>query len=104
MEYSSGVGVGLRQRDASKAIAELVELGYLEALPATDRRQRRIRLSDSGWKAIRFARRTRRLIEARLRKTAGASQYDEAKRIVLECLDALGGLERVRARRVRGPE
>jgi len=101
----SEIGERMRvsQQAASKAIAELVALGYVEVEPADDRRQRCVRLSDRGWAAVRFARRTRRHIEARLRKAAGSSQYDDAKRIVLTCLDALGGLGAVRSRRVREP-
>jgi len=93
----------ISQQAASKVVAELVALGYLEALRAKDRRQRRIRLSESGWRAVQFARRTRRTIDARLVKAVGARQYRQTKGIVLNCLDALGSLERIRARRIREP-
>lgn len=91
------------QQAASKAIAELVELGYVEALASADRRQRRIRLSKRGWEAVRFARRGRRQLEARLRKAVGAERYENARAVILECLDALGGMATIRGRRIPIP-
>jgi DNA-binding MarR family transcriptional regulator len=91
------------QQAASKTVAELIQLGVLEASPAKDRRAKRIRLSRRGWKAVEFSRRARKQVEQRLLATAGKKNYAKAKAILLACLQGLGGIERIRARRVRQP-
>src|SRR5579862_2347352 len=47
------------QQAASKSVAELIRLGVLDAVPAADRRAKRIRLSQHGWKCVRTARQLR---------------------------------------------
>jgi DNA-binding MarR family transcriptional regulator len=91
------------QQAASKSVAELIRLGVLEAEPGEDRRERRIRLSERGWQAVRTARRHRREIERRLLRALGAARYQRAKSILIEALEALGGAGRIRTRRVRQP-
>jgi DNA-binding MarR family transcriptional regulator len=95
--------MNVTQQAASKSIAELVRYGVVESREATDRRARRIRLSKRGWAAVRVSRRARHSIEARLQRTVGRRSYDDAKATLIACLDALGGMSRVRARRVRSP-
>jgi DNA-binding MarR family transcriptional regulator len=89
------------QQAASKAIAELVRLGVVEAIVSKDRRTKRIRLSNRGWRSIRFVRKVRSQIERRLIRAVGASQYDETRTILLQCFDELGGIGRIRSRRIR---
>src|SRR5215467_10952268 len=60
--------MNVSQQAVSKSIAELVKHGVVESLPATDRRARRVRLSTRGWNAVRFTRRARQTIEARLQR------------------------------------
>jgi DNA-binding MarR family transcriptional regulator len=91
------------QQAASKAVAELLRLGVLEATDAADRRTKRIRLSARGWRSVKLARQKRRQIEKRLVKAVGASKYEEGKKILLRCLGELGGIERIRSRQIRQP-
>ena len=95
--------MNVSQQAASKSIAELVKHGVVESRPASDRRARRIRLSKRGWDAVRSSRRIRRTIEIRLQRAVGEKPYDDAKATIMACLDALGGLSRVRTRRIRMP-
>jgi DNA-binding MarR family transcriptional regulator len=95
--------MAVTQQAASKVVAELVDLGVLVASPGEDRRAKRIRLSRRGWEAVRLGRRARRQIEARLAKAVGARGYAAARATIARCLDTLGGVERIRARRIRSP-
>jgi len=88
------------QQAASKVVAELVRLGLLEVSAGEDRRAKRIRLSRRGWKAVRLGRQTRRRIERRLTKAVGARAYATARSLIVNCLEALGGLDHIGARRV----
>lgn len=92
------------QQAASKTVAELAELGVVELAPAADRRSRRARLSLRGWSMVRLGRQVRKHIENRLIHVAGAEQYESTKAAVTAYLEALGGMERVRSRRVRLPQ
>jgi DNA-binding MarR family transcriptional regulator len=92
------------QQAASKTVAELAELGIVELSPSDDRRAKTVKLSERGWAGVQFARRARRQIERRLIGAAGAARYSEAKTIVADCLKALGGMQRVRTRRVLPPQ
>src|SRR5579862_7093124 len=89
------------QQAASKTVAELVRLGVLEAVPARDRRAKRIRLSRRGWRAVEFSRRARRQVERRLLAVAGKKDDAKSKGVLTACLEGLGGIERIRTRRVR---
>src|SRR5262245_15985457 len=95
--------MAVTQQAASKAVADLVRLGLVDVTASTDRRERRIRLSRRGWQAVRFARRTRSRIDARLIALVGRSDYRRVKRVLITCLDALGGVEQIRQRRIRAP-
>jgi DNA-binding MarR family transcriptional regulator len=95
--------MNISQQAASKSIAELAKHGVVESRPAADKRTRRIRLSKRGWDAVRFSRRSRQAIEAQLRRTVGETSYRDARATLIACLDALGGLGQVRARRIRSP-
>jgi DNA-binding MarR family transcriptional regulator len=94
----------ISQQAASKVIAELAKLEIVEVRTAANRREKRVRLSARGWEAVRRGRMTRRRIERRVIGEVGAKDYDQAKSILLRCLTALGGLERIRARRIRSPQ
>jgi DNA-binding MarR family transcriptional regulator len=88
------------QQAASKVIAELVKLEILEIGKAADGRAKNVRLSRLGWNAVHEGRRIRRRIERRLIHIAGAENYDRANSILSACLKGLGGMERVRSRRI----
>jgi len=93
----------ITQQAASKIVAELIGLGVLEALPAKDKRAKRIRLSQEGWRCVRLGRRARTRIDKLLVRAAGRKRYENAKSTLLTCLRALGGVERIRSRRIRAP-
>ena len=94
--------MGVSQQAASKAAAELERLGYLERSPdPADARVRRLALSARGREAVAAGRDAR----ARGRGRAGASRSGPRRaaalrRALLDALEAAGGVEAVRARRV----
>jgi DNA-binding MarR family transcriptional regulator len=91
------------QQAASKIVAELIHLGILEAVPAKDRRAKRIRLSHRGWSCVKLGRRVREQITSRLIAAVGREACEQAKSTLVTCLRALGGIERIRSRRIRAP-
>jgi len=94
----------ITQQATSKAVSELVTLGVLELIVGSDRREKAVRLSKRGWTLVRLGRRARRSIERQLIRIAGREEYGQAKLVLAACLDALGGTERVRLRRVLPPQ
>lgn len=89
------------QQAASKVVAELCELGYVErTIDPHDARIRRIRLTEQGLRAVAVARAARTELDERL---SGALPVDEVRRMLASALDALGALPRIRGRRVRPP-
>jgi DNA-binding MarR family transcriptional regulator len=94
----------MTQQGASKVVAELTGLGYLDRVTeAGDARVRRVTLSLRGKAAVEAARQARRDIESQLMATCGAGRLRTARRVLLSALDDLGGLEAVRRRRVPLP-
>ena len=91
------------QQAASKVIAELIALGIFEASPALDRRSKRIRLSDRGQRLVKTSRQLRTRIEKRLLSEIGTPAYEAARTTLVQCLEKLGGVDRIRSRRVRAP-
>src|SRR5579864_6042330 len=91
------------QQAASKMVAELIRLGIVEAISAKDRRAKRIRLSQRGWQCVQLGRRSRTRIDYVLIRAAGKKSYENAKSALLTYLQALGGIERIRSRRIRAP-
>jgi DNA-binding MarR family transcriptional regulator len=94
--------LGVSQQGASKTVAELVALGYLEASPARDRRARSISLSERGRASVAVARRLRARIEQRLASKHG-SALAKARELLAKVLEELGGAEAIRSRTVREP-
>jgi DNA-binding MarR family transcriptional regulator len=91
------------QQAGSKMVAELIHLGLVEAVSDKDRRTKRIRLSERGWNCVQLGRRLRARLEKRLIRSTGKKNYDHARATVLNCLQALGGVDRIRSRRIRAP-
>jgi DNA-binding MarR family transcriptional regulator len=96
------------QQAASKSVAELEALGYVErTTDAGDARVRRVRLSERGQSAVAHSRRLRAQLESRLARTFvrkhGARAVSRTRALLAQALGALGGLEAVRARRVVVP-
>lgn len=95
--------MGVTQQAASKMVAGLIELGVIEATTAADRRAKTIRLSKRGWQNVEQSRKVRAEIDRRLEKTLGKKAYSRAKERLIACLEELGGVGRIRGRRVRQP-
>ncbi|MQY05563.1 MarR family winged helix-turn-helix transcriptional regulator [Actinomadura macrotermitis] len=94
----------MTQQGASKAVAELERLGYVERVPGErDARVRLVALTARGRAAVEAARSARRELEERLRARCGEQGLDETRRMLVELLDELGGTEAVRRRDVRPP-
>lgn len=91
------------QQGASKVVAEMVAIGLLEDCPSHDRRTRRVRLSEQGWKFVKFTRRTRSKLERKLLGKVGQQGYDITRETLIQCLEKLGKLDRILSRRVRAP-
>jgi DNA-binding MarR family transcriptional regulator len=94
--------LGVSQQAASKSVAELVTLGYLESAPDADKRARAIRLSARARASIAVSRLFRAKLEKKLTKKHGAA-LDEARALLASVLEELGGGATVRARAVREP-
>ncbi|WP_051256818.1 MarR family transcriptional regulator [Cystobacter fuscus] len=91
------------QQAASKTIAELEKLGYVEETRSEDARVRRVRLSSRGQAAVDKSRAARAGLEERLRRDHGSRAVEEARKLLASALDSLGGTQAVRARKVRSP-
>ncbi len=96
--------MGVSQQAASKSVRELERLGVVEIRRLADRRAKEVRLSERGWKMVLHARASRADIESKLLRHVGARRYEQAQRTIRDCLELLGGVERIRSRRVREPE
>ncbi|WP_084963648.1 MarR family winged helix-turn-helix transcriptional regulator [Thermoactinospora rubra] len=98
------VKLEVTQQGASKAVAELERLGYAERFAdPRDARVRRVRLTSRGRDAVEAARRARRSLEERFRRRIGEDQLGEARAVLADLLDELGGTGAVRRREVRPP-
>ncbi len=98
------VRMDVTQQAASKAVAELEALGYVErSVDAGDGRVRRVGLSDRGRAAVAATRAARADIARELGDTVGGDRVEEARRAALDALEWAGGADAVRARRVRPP-
>jgi DNA-binding MarR family transcriptional regulator len=95
--------MGVTQQAASKGVAELIHLGLAEAVSEKDRRAKRIRLAQRGRNCVRLGRRLRAKLEKELIRSAGKKNYENAKATIVNCLELLGGVERIRSRRIRAP-
>jgi len=93
----------ISQQAVSKFVAEMARHGMVEYVSAKDKRVTIVRLSSRGWNAVRFARRTRKQLERRLQKAVGVRRYQAAQEVLAACVAALGGVRRVRKRRVPLP-
>ena len=91
------------QQAASKVIADLERLGYVERTrDPKDARIHRVRLSERGDECVRTSRRARARLTRKLTKRHGAP-LEAARALLAKVLEDLGGARAVRARRVRAP-
>jgi DNA-binding MarR family transcriptional regulator len=96
--------MGVTQQAVSKTIAELVRLGVVEITPAEDRRAKQVSLSARGWDAVQQARQSRSRVEDRLLRHIGPQRYSEVQSTLRDCLTLLGGVNRIKRRKIRQPE
>jgi DNA-binding MarR family transcriptional regulator len=94
--------LGISQQAASKTVAELVELGYLETAATADRRARAITLSDKALASVALVRKVRAKLEQRLVDKHGAA-VAKARALLAAVLEDLGAAEVVRTRSIREP-
>ena len=94
--------LGVTQQAASKSIAELLELGYVESAAGEDKRARSITLSKRGHDALAITRKLRTKIEAKIVTKHGAAVH-KAELLLAQVLAELGGAPAVRTRTVREP-
>lgn len=96
--------LGISQQAASKAVRELVDLGYVElASDESDRRRKTAALTDRGHRAVAVARTTRAELDARVRAAVGERRFETALVVLQEAMTELGLDEAVRSRRVGPP-
>jgi DNA-binding MarR family transcriptional regulator len=96
--------LGITQQAASKAVRELVDLGYVVlAADETDRRRKQAELTDKGREAVALARTARAELDARLRAVVGERRFATALGVLDQAMTELGLEEAVRARRVPPP-
>jgi DNA-binding MarR family transcriptional regulator len=93
--------LGITQQAVSKSVAELSRNGYVQDVPSSDRRVRKLRLSARGKSAVQASRACRRELEADLASRAGEPKLEQAKQVLLMALDRLDALEPIRHRKVR---
>jgi DNA-binding MarR family transcriptional regulator len=98
-----GERMGVTQQAASKVVAELTELGYLEQAPSDDARVRRVRLSPRGRAMLESTRRIRSRLERTLLRGASTAHVRHAKTLLIAALERLGGIDAIRTRRVQQP-
>ncbi|MCP3140123.1 MarR family winged helix-turn-helix transcriptional regulator [Pyxidicoccus xibeiensis] len=91
------------QQAASKSVAELEGLGYVEKTESGDARVRRVALSARGLAAVEKTRAVRAGLQKRFERQHGARAVEEARKLLAAVLSSLGGAEAVRTRRVRQP-
>ena len=91
------------QQAASKSVAELEGLGYVEKTESEDARVRRVALSARGRASVEKARALREALQRRFERQHGARAVEEARRLLADVLTSLGGAEAVRTRKVRAP-
>jgi DNA-binding MarR family transcriptional regulator len=96
--------LGVTQQAASKVVAELTELGYVERRSdAIDSRVRRVALTARGRAVIERSRAARSKLEAELVAELGTRAVATARRTLLALLARIGGLEAVAKRRAEPP-
>jgi DNA-binding MarR family transcriptional regulator len=96
--------LAVTQQAASKSVLELESLGYVvRSADLRDSRVRRVELSALGRKVIERGRAARASLEGKLEAEVGVRTMNAARRALVALLEETGGVEAVRARRVRPP-
>lgn len=99
-----GERLGVSQQAASKSVAELESLGYVERRPdAADNRVRRVALTDAGRVLLERGRAQRHRVDAAVAADMSPEDLAAARRVLVALLEQAGGLDSVLARRVPLP-
>jgi DNA-binding MarR family transcriptional regulator len=94
----------ITQQGASKAVAELEALGYLERIAdRDDARVRRVHLSARGREAVQITRAARDKVARQLTAKIGDAASNTCRRTLARMLEALGAAEAIRQRKVPTP-
>jgi DNA-binding MarR family transcriptional regulator len=94
--------LGVTSQAVSKTVRELEALGYVRRdSDAADARVRRVALTARGHAAVEASRGIRAALNAQLASALGDARVDAAAAALADAIDALGGLDAVRLRRVR---
>ncbi|MCP3102709.1 winged helix DNA-binding protein [Myxococcus sp. K15C18031901] len=91
------------QQAASKSVAELEALGYVEKTESGDARVRHVALSPRGRACVEKSRALRTALHKRFERQHGAQAVESTRRLLARVLTSLGGAEAVTRRRVRAP-
>jgi DNA-binding MarR family transcriptional regulator len=92
--------LGVTQQAVSKSVAELSSAGYLESSTGRDARVRLVQLSERGHACVLCSRKLREKLERRLEKTLGKQRARQTQRALAAVLEALGGVDAVKQRRL----
>jgi DNA-binding MarR family transcriptional regulator len=95
--------MGVSQQAASKVVAELSSLGYLEDAPSDDARVRRVRLSARGRAMLAETRRLRAELERSLLRKLSPAAVRETRAVLTKMIERLGADEPIRRRAVPEP-
>jgi len=94
--------MGVTQQAASKSVVELETLGLVQREgEAGDQRVRRVTLTDAGREVVESGRAARAQLEAKLVDSLGDDALATAKSALAALIDAVGGIDDLRGRRVR---
>lgn len=94
--------MGVTQQAASKSVVELETLGLVQREgEAADQRVRRVTLTDAGREVVESGRAARAHLEAKLVEALGDEALATAKGALAALIDAVGGIDDLRGRRVR---
>jgi DNA-binding MarR family transcriptional regulator len=95
--------LGVTQQAASKTVAELERLGFIEDTASDDARVRRVGLSSQGMAAVDKSRAVRAELQKRLERSQGQQAVEATRKLLADVLTSLGGAEAVRSRKLRQP-
>lgn len=94
--------MGVTQQAASKSVVELETLGIVQREGQDgDQRVRRVTLTDAGREVVESGRAARAQLEAKLVEALGDDSLAVAKKALAALIDAVGGIDDLRGRRVR---
>jgi DNA-binding MarR family transcriptional regulator len=96
--------LGVTQQAASKTVADLEARRYVaRRTDPDDARAKQVHLADRGHAVIDAARQHRAAVDDELRDSLGDQQVEQARQLLTNVIDTLGGTASIRTRTVRPP-